>query len=55
MFKPFFVNLFADFQNKIAKLFVIAIFLLYYVHFISKTRATCASSENVNHEVKATL
>ena len=26
MFKPFFVNLFADFQNKIAKLFVIAIF-----------------------------
>ena len=52
MFKPFFVNLFADFQNKIAKLFVIAIFLLYYVLFISKTRA---SSENVNHEVKATL
>ena len=54
MFKPFFVNLFADFQNKIAKLFVFAFFffLLYYVLFISKTRA---SSENVNHEVKATL
>ena len=52
MFKPFFVNLFADFQNKIAKLFVIANFFALLRFFISKTRA---SSENVNHEVKATL